>query len=175
MDLIISYWPAIVLVAVLVLALVAGRLLVGGVQPPYEKRPSLLTNAELKFYHVLKEVVGDLHIVAMVRMADLIRVKSDTQQRQAWQNKIQAKHIDFVLCDKNSMEPVVAIELDDSSHQRPDRVQRDQFVNGAFQAAGLNLLRIPVRQEYNKDELKKVIQDAANGGKKRRRAKVDAK
>jgi hypothetical protein len=169
MDLLISYWPAIALVGFLVLALIAGRLLVGDAQPPYEKRASLLTNTELKFYHVLKELAGDLHIVAMVRMADIIRVKPDTVKRQSWQNKIQAKHIDFILCDKNSMEPVVAIELDDSSHDRPDRVCRDKFVNDAFRAAGLTLLRVPVSNDYKEDELKEDIEDAVNGKKKRRR------
>lgn len=37
--------------------------------------------------------------------------------------------INFVLCDKENIEPLIAIELDDSSHGRPDRMARDIFID----------------------------------------------
>lgn len=51
------------------------------------------------------------------------------------------------------MKPLVGIELDDSSHDRADRQERDEFVNEVFQAAGLPLIHIPVQREYNTREL----------------------
>jgi len=47
----------------------------------------------------------------------------------------------------------VGIELDDSSHQRPDRQARDQFVDGVFAAAQLPLLHIPVKRSYVTTEI----------------------
>ena len=44
---------------------------------------------------------------------------------QAWRNRIHAKHIDFVLCDPGNLQPILCIELDDPSHNRPDRIERD--------------------------------------------------
>lgn len=52
------------------------------------------------------------------------------------------------------MQPLVAIELDDKSHARPDRQERDAFVNEVFAAAGLGLLHIPVKHTYIPEELR---------------------
>ncbi len=51
------------------------------------------------------------------------------------------------------MNVVLAIELDDRSHQRPDRVERDRFLNQALSAAGLPLLRVAVAEHYDADQL----------------------
>ena len=121
---------------------------------PYEKRASLLTPAELKFYRVLRDAVdGNWHICAMVRLADLIQVRPKTAKASAWGGKIRSKHIDFVLCDKLTMTVVLAIELDDKSHQRPDRRDRDDFLHNALSAAGLPLMRVLVADQYDKDQL----------------------
>lgn len=128
---------------------------------PYHGRPSLLTDAELVFFKVLRESVDNqFAICAMVRMADLIRVQPKTPKYQSWQNRIQAKHIDFVLCDHDSMEIRLAIELDDRSHERKDRQDRDAFVNEAFEAAQVPLLRVPVKNEYDVDSLKAALAEA---------------
>ncbi len=95
----------------------------------------------------------------MVRIADLIRVEKGSANGRKWLNKILSKHIDFVLCDPRSLEPVVCIELDDDSHNRPDRIERDKFVNDAFDAADLPLLRIPVESSYNAREVRDLIND----------------
>jgi hypothetical protein len=142
-----------VLLAFVIIAFL--RLKVPG--PPYEKRRSLLTEAELRFYGVLRKSAEDWAICSMVRIADLIRVKPNTPKRQAWLNRILAKHVDFVLCNPETMEVVLAIELDDRSHERADRIERDEFVDGAFKAAGLPLLRVKVQDEYDGKELKASI------------------
>lgn len=88
-----------------------------------------------------------------VRIADLLRVKPGEAKRQTWQNRINAKHIDFVLCDPSSLEPVMAIEVDDRSHQRADRRRRDEFVNDAFHAANLPLLRVRAQATYHQNDV----------------------
>ena len=116
-SLVAQYWPWIALAAAIAGALLLARVLIGPERPPYEKRDSLLTKAELKFYHALTSAVdGKWTVCAMVRLADLIRVRPKTSGSQGWLNRIRAKHIDFVLCEKGSMEARLAIELDDSSH-----------------------------------------------------------
>lgn len=127
---------------------------------PYEARGQLVTKSELKFYKSLvKAVQDDFEIFAMVRIADLLRVEKGDKNRRKWLNKILAKHIDFVLCDPGSLEPIVCIELDDPSHQRKDRIERDIFVNDAFDSAGLPLLRIPTQPKYRSREIRELIDD----------------
>ena len=126
---------------------------------PYLRKDYLLTKAERKFFDVLHAVASrQCHLFAMVRLADLIYIPKGTEKRQSHFNRIQSKHIDFVLCNKTELKPILAIELDDSSHQRADRKKRDEFLNKALEQAGLPLLRIPVRSGYDPQEIKQKIQ-----------------
>jgi very-short-patch-repair endonuclease len=158
LDWISHHWPIVFVVTLAVVAWLLARLTRPDPKLPYEKRTSLLTPAELNFYRVLQEAVhGDWAVQSMVRMADLVRVAPETPKFQAWQNRIHAKHIDFLLCDHGTMEVRLAVELDDRSHQRPDRVDRDEFVNRALADAGLPLLRVEVQDQYNSQEIRKSI------------------
>ena len=126
---------------------------------PYVKKEYLLTKAERAFFDALLPIVSSkCHLFSMVRLADLVYIRKGTEKRQSHFNRIQSKHIDFVLCCRTHVKPILAIELDDSSHQRPDRIKRDQFVDKALEDAGLPLLRIKVRAGYDPEELKQKIQ-----------------
>lgn len=160
MDWIIDFWPFWALLALVVSVVVLLRMYAGKGRLPYNKRPRLVTKAELRFYRsLIKAVQDDWSVFAMVRIADILVVPKETPKRRSWVNKILAKHIDFVLCDPSSLEPIVAIELDDRSHQRKDRQERDEFVDHAFESAGLPLLRFPVRQSYHAREIREFIDE----------------
>ena len=155
----IEYWPFWVGLVVVAAIFMLLRMYSLPAAMPYFKRPSLVTKNELRFYRSLhKAVLDNFEIFAMVRIADLIRVEKGSKNGRKWLNKILSKHIDFVLCDPQSLEPVVCIELDDASHQRPERIERDKFVNDAFDAADLPLLRIPVEASYNAREVRDLIE-----------------
>jgi very-short-patch-repair endonuclease len=152
-----DYWllAALLLIAALVYFLARRA---RPAKPPYQKRRSLLTAAEIRFYRVLQgAVVGDWPIFAMVRLADLIQVKAKTAGYQRWFNPIVAKHVDFVICDPETLEPRLAIELDDASHNSPKRIARDQLVNAALAAAGLPLLRVRAAKSYDAGDLRKQV------------------
>ncbi len=93
----------------------------------------------------------------MVRLADLIKVRPHISNEQAWRNKTFGKHIDFVLCDHETLDVRLAIELDDSSPSQPDRTKRDAFVNDALASAGLPLLRVEIADRYDRVELRRLI------------------
>ncbi len=157
-DLTTTAWPVLIVLSMIAAGILLVRLFVPSRRLPYERRKRLVTQAELRFYRVLQRAVGDSYsIFAMVRIADLLVVTKGSKNYRSWLNKILAKHVDFVLCDDRTMVPVLAIELDDASHQRPDRIKRDIFVNQAFEAAGLPLLRITVSKEYHPGDLRDEI------------------
>lgn len=56
-------------------------------------------------------------------------------------NKVQSKHIDFVICD-SSMHVKLCLELDESSHDRADRQQRDEFVDSVLTNCGYQVLHV---------------------------------
>lgn len=107
-----------------------------------------MTPAEQAFYAVLSPVVqSSCMISSKVRLADIFEVRHERGHNAAF-NKISRKHIDFVLTDPATSRILCAIELDDSSHNRPDRIERDRFVNELFAANQLPLLRVPVAWNY---------------------------
>jgi hypothetical protein len=109
----------------------------------------LLTPAEGIFYRALRVAAADRwHIAAKVRLADLVAPPGGREWQAAW-NRIAAKHVDFVLCEPATLRPCLAIELDDRSHRRPDRVERDAFVDRVFADAALPILHVPVRRAYD--------------------------
>ncbi|MCU0498462.1 MAG: DUF2726 domain-containing protein [Anaerolineae bacterium] len=122
---------------------------------PYQLRDHFLSPAELSFFEVLRTVVGNqATLCTKVGLSDLFRVKNDDASAyRRYTNKIDRKHVDFLLCDSSTMRPILGIELDDKSHQRADRRERDAFVDQVFQAAGLPLVHIPVKRTYGIAEL----------------------
>ena len=159
-EFIFEHWAAFFVIAAVLVAWTLAKLVLGSEKMPYEKRASLLTQSELAFYRALNEAVdGQWSIHAMVRLADLIQVRPATPKFQSWQNRIHAKHVDFLLCDRGTLEAKLALELDDATHQRPDRQSRDTFVNQALSDAGVPLLRVDVGETYNAHLLRKSIEE----------------
>jgi hypothetical protein len=116
---------------------------------PYRQRDDFLSPAEFSFYRVMVAAVGDRAVVCpKVNLADIFYV-AQPNENQAYRNKIDRKHVDFLLCDPTTLKPRLGIELDDSSHGRRDRRDRDGFVEQVFEAAGLPLLRVPALAAYN--------------------------
>lgn len=126
---------------------------------PYHIRDDFLSNAEHSFYLVLKHTVADkVAICPKVSLSDLFYVKSrDRSKYRTYTNKIDRKHVDFLLCDPKTLAPLVGIELDDKSHQKSDRRARDKFVEKVYAAANLPLVRFPVRRSYSTSELDSVL------------------
>ncbi len=129
---------------------------------PYRTRDDFLSPAEHSFYLVIKQMMGIyLTVCPKVSLADIFFVVHPNENMSAF-NKINRKHVDFLICEPKTMKPKFAIELDDSSHQRADRMERDEFVDRVFETAGLSLIHVPVRNVYDTTELgilfKKVLQ-----------------
>ena len=117
---------------------------------PFKLRDDFLSPAEVSFYQVLRAAVGDRALVfTKVNLADLFFVATgDHRQNRALANRVDRKHVDFLVCDPKSVRPIVALELDDQSHKRADRKTRDDLMAGVFAAGGLPLLRVPVKTGY---------------------------
>lgn len=123
---------------------------------PYRKLDVLFTPAERSFLGVLNQSVGEnTQIFGKVRVADVIAPKKGIS-RSDWQkafNKISGKHFDFLLCDKKDLSVLCAVELNDSSHNSKKRKDRDAFLEGACQSAGVPLVQIAAQATYNINEV----------------------
>lgn len=128
----------------------------------YKKIGFLFTEAEYSFYRILELALkDDYKIFGKVRVADVIT--PEQCEFKKWQiafNKISAKHFDYVLCDKETLTPLAAIELDDKSHENEKRVKRDQFLENACKTADFKLIRVKATRNYNVEAVSKAIRKA---------------
>lgn len=79
--------------------------------------------------------------------------------RSGANNRLNKKHIDFLLVRPSDLSLVAGVELDDSSHERTDRKARDTFVDDVFRASNLPLLHVAVKATYNPIELRQNVAD----------------
>ncbi|MBD5093028.1 MAG: DUF2726 domain-containing protein [Subdoligranulum sp.] len=121
----------------------------------YKSKTYFFTKNELYFYRKLLESTKemDVTIFSKVRLADIIEPNVSSNYWQAAFQKIMAKHVDFLICDSKVIRPLLVIELDDSSHQRADRVARDAFVDGALGCA-----HVPILHCYGTEDLRAEIE-----------------
>ena len=122
----------------------------------YTKKEYLLTQNELKFYKLIKQITDklELNLFCQVAMYEIINCKDYKDF-----NKIRSKSIDFVITEKNC-KIKCCIELDDNTHSKAKRIERDKFVNKIFEDANTKLIRIPTQNFYNLEELEKKIRDS---------------
>lgn len=112
---------------------------------PYKKRLSVMTEREKSFFRQLEEEYGnDYYIFPQIKLDKLMEV--DDFYRYQYKdyehlNKINRKSVDFILADKTTLETRLAIELDDSTHWRLDRKQRDEFVEDILERCEIPLQR----------------------------------
>ena len=122
----------------------------------YEKKTYLLTQNELKFYKLLKNITdkNNLNLFCQVALYEIIKSKNIKDF-----NKIKSKTIDFVITDVNC-KIKLCIELDDPTHIKENRQNRDEFVDNLFKELNIKLIRTPVQSYYNLNELENKIKES---------------
>lgn len=118
----------------------------------------LLTKTELKFYQGLIEFLpSSLSVNCKVRLADLVMpIKGIPSWRSAF-SKVCSKHIDFVITEKATAKVIWLIELDDLSHNRADRMARDEFVDNLCESTGYIMIHVPTSSQYDFSDIFKNI------------------
>ncbi len=114
----------------------------------------ILTGNEQANYHNLKLAADRKNYVICpkVRLLDIIEPRQNQYRRQALLSKVQSKHVDFVICDQG-MNIKAIIELDDRSHLRKDRIERDQFVDSILRDVGYKVIHTWRIQENILDDI----------------------
>lgn len=126
----------------------------------YKRKNFLITRAEHEFFDILVELFGsEYHIFTQVHLPTILEHKVSGQNWKGAFSHINGKSVDFVICDKEYIKPLLAIELDDRSHERPDRIERDSEVERILQDAGIPLLRIENKGVFDREDIKKIVTD----------------
>lgn len=120
----------------------------------YQKKWLFSYNEKDAFWKLKKiaEEKGYL-VFAKVRLIDLVEPTQGNPKYKTFFYKVQAKHVDFVLCDQKLVARIV-IELDDSSHEKADRAERDIFVDTILRNNGYKVIRVKAISDNILDEIK---------------------
>lgn len=110
---------------------------------------------------LLHSIQGTYVVMGKVRLAHLMKARTVTRRNRGRAfDGIMGKQVDFVLLVPGTFEILMAIELDDITHQRGDRIGRDEFVDDAFRQARISLLRVPAARTYGPKALHTQIRQA---------------
>jgi len=108
----------------------------------YHGKKVLSTWEQRAIKTLMDQLSPELHLCPQVRLADIVNVES--ADRSAWRsafNRIACKSVDFVVMDLLTGTPIMVIELDDRSHSRSDRRERDALVDRVLCEASIPLVR----------------------------------
>lgn len=129
---------------------------------PYQSRDLLLSRGELAFYRALRAAVASDYLVTFkVRAADLLSCP-ETAWKAGFGHMVARHHLDFVLCHPSTTKIVAAIELDDRSHVQAKRMRRDTFLDSAFAAANVPLIRFRAAARYHPPSIARAIAETVN-------------
>lgn len=152
----------LVLIAVAVLAVLKTRQSSVDTDIAFESRGELFTPAERSFLGVLEQSLAGsgYRVFGKVRLGDLIKPAKGltASRRTSAQNRINQKHVDFLICSAADLSVVAVVELDDQSHGRGDRADRDSFVDDALAKAKIPVFRFPARKSYPLADVKAKLQ-----------------
>ncbi|OLO02650.1 DUF2726 domain-containing protein [Salinicola socius] len=117
----------------------------------YVKKGRLLTELEQMLFKVLQYKYGETHhVFCQVRVVDVIQpntslYKERSREWMALFRQVSQWHFDFVICEKDTMEVVRVIELDDNSHNMSRRNKRhDGLLNAICKTVHVEMERISV-------------------------------
>ncbi len=120
----------------------------------YKQKNFFMSRAEHECYDALVIAVGEkYHIFPQVHLPSIVDSKVIGQNWKGAFGHINQKSVDFVLCDKAYISPKLVIELDDKTHERQDRIDRDIEVERILKDAGIPLLRLENNGKFNSSEL----------------------
>ena len=117
----------------------------------YELKTSLVSKAELQFYKKLEYLYGNSYkIQVQVNLASIIN-KNDTFRNDLFRN------IDFGIFEKETLKPLLLIELNDSTHKNYKRYNRDIKIREILKQVQMPLITFYTDYDNNSDYIKKRI------------------
>lgn len=120
----------------------------------YQAKEYFMTKSENDFFRMLNNVAGDRYFIfPQVHLSAILDEKIKGQNWKAAFKHINGKSVDYVLCDRQTLKPAYAVELDDYTHSYSNRQERDQEVERMFQSAGIPLVRFNNYKSITDDEM----------------------
>ena len=118
----------VLMVLLIIVSVVALKLSDNTVTFPFAKKQHLFTSAERQFLQLIEAATRDeFRVLCRVKLTDLVSLKTNANKKLANSALLKAggKQIDFVLCDRKDLTPVMAIDLVYGKGKDGHKIHRD--------------------------------------------------
>lgn len=117
----------------------------------YSVKPSLMTPTEKEYFRAIEAAVGDRYIVLpQVNLASVIDKTGEGFRSELFRN------VDFGVFDYD-YSPVLLIEINDNTHFRKDRMERDEKVGAILKKARLPLVTFWTKDGFSQAEITRTL------------------
>lgn len=129
----------------------------------YARKEYLMTASENEFFRILSEIAGDrYYIFPQIHLSALFTNKTYGRFSKLGGSRINQWSVDYVLCDRTTLKPIYAVELDDPTHNKPTRQARDAKVEQIFKDMNMPLVRFRDYRNLTKDQISQRFADVAD-------------
>ena len=125
---------------------------------PYKLKSNLLNSNEIVFYKDINYLLENTNYVIFpkVRLADVIYVNTK-YNFTLYFNKIGTKSIDLLVCDKNTLAPLIAIYLDDIIQYDEDMIEDRKYIEFCLREANIKVVRFNINIKYDYFDIEKEL------------------
>jgi hypothetical protein len=144
---------------VVIVAVLASRLNDNSFPFPFDSKQAIFTPAEKNFQNLVEQALGAKYrVLNRVRLSDVVTIRNGVSSRasQSAAKSAESKYLDFVICERNTMKLLGAIDLVDTQG-RGYKIKKDWFVSGSLEAASVPHLRIKIKANYTLEEIRSCI------------------
>lgn len=118
---------------------------------PFKRKAYILTRSEQELFSLIRSAIADLDCLVFPQqhLSTFLQVKDDADDLTGKFGWLNTLFVDFVIFDKEAVQPILVIELNDKTHFWNSRKGRDQFVAKALKENNIPLLIISTDDLYN--------------------------
>lgn len=152
---------------IVIVGVLASRLNDNSFPFPFDSKNAVFTPAEKNFQNLVEQAMGTKYrIINRVKLVDIVTIRNGVSDRasQSAVNNAEGKYLDFVICERDTMKLLGAIDLVDTQG-KGYKIKKDWFVSGALEAASIPHLRIKVKANYTLDEIRACINSRLLGNR----------
>jgi len=131
--------------------------------PLYQRRTCFLRESDRTVFSALQQVLGQAyHVFAKVKLSELVepQVESGNRIHQLHWIKVHRQTVDFLICRRHDMEPLVAIRVFPKAEYARRGLSAYDTVDTVLRDIGLPKISLVEKKHYDPEDLKKRIKIA---------------
>jgi len=131
--------------------------------PLYKRRGRFMREVDRTLFESLRQVVGQAyHVFVKVKLSELVepQVESGNRVHQLHWIKVHRQTVDFLICRRHDMEPLVAIRVLPKTEYARRGLSPHDIIDTVLRDIGLPNVTLTEKSRYDPEDLKKRLRIA---------------